>query len=540
MDKPDGKGIQTMSKGVSNWEHVLEDQAEKLGGKPFLYLVSQDRYVSYLETHENASRIANYLLEAGAGPGDGLATLMGNSQAFLDLFFGIQRVGMYITPVNTALRGDGLSFIVDNSDARFLVVDYDLMELCESVEKEVSRIEYVIVNTLEAPDGFVVPDGMLDLRDAYRGSVSCQRPRLAIDEDSLLLLMYTSGTTGLPKGVVSRYNRNMVDRIRPLTRLMLREDSVYYTALPLFHGNALFVTMTQTLLAGCTMALSKRFSASSFWDEIHGSKATHFNTIGAIIPILLKQPERPCERNHNVQVVLSAGCPAELWEPFENRFNVELWEAYAAVDGSGLIMNFGNAPKGSIGKPVDSAVKLVDEAGEEVHPGEPGELLFKVAEDRPSCVEYYRNPAASLQKTRGEWEHTGDLMVRDEEGFLYFVGRKTDSMRRRGENVSAFEVEREILKHPSVLECAVFGVPSEMTEDEIMACVRLVEGKKLGPKRLWDFLKPNLASFAVPRYVRIVNEFPRTETFRIKKQELKAMGITPDTFDAEKEHRQQK
>jgi crotonobetaine/carnitine-CoA ligase len=529
-----------MSRGISNWEIVLEQWAAELGEKPFLYLLSQDRYVSYREANQNANRVANYLLKVGARPGQGVATLMGNSQSFLDLFFGVQRLGMYINPVNTALKGEGLSFIIDNSDSKFLVVDYDLVELYRSVEEDIPQIEFVIVNTLEAPDGFVVPDGMLDLRDAYRDSVSPERPDLAFEEDSLLLLMYTSGTTGLPKGVVSRYNRNILDRIRPLARLMLTEDSVYYTALPLFHGNALFVTMTQTLLAGCTMALSKRFSASSFWDEIHCSKATHFNTIGAIIPILLKQPTRPNEKNHHVQVVLSAGCPAELWEPFENRFNVQLWEAYAAVDGSGLIMNFGNGPKGSIGKPVDSTIKLVDEAGDEVQPGQPGELLFKVTKDKKSNVEYYKDPAASLEKTPGEWEHTGDLMVQDEEGFLYFVGRKTDSMRRRGENVSAFEVEREILKHPSVLECAVYGVPSEMTEDEIMACVRLVEGKKLGPKKLWDYLKPNLASFAVPRYLRIVDEFPRTETFRIKKQELKSLGITPDTFDAEKQIQKQK
>ncbi len=529
-----------MSRGITNWEQVLEDQAEQLGNKPFLYLLSHDRHVSYRETHENANRIANYLLGVGARPGEGLATIMGNSQSFLDLFFGVQRLGLYMNPVNTALRGEGLSFIIDNSDAKFLVVDYDLLELYRSVEGNIPQIEFAIVNTLEAPDGFVVPDGMLDLRDAYRDSVSPERPELASEEDSLLLLMYTSGTTGLPKGVVSRYNRNIVDRIRPLAHLLLAEDSVYYTALPLFHGNALFVTMTQTLLVGCTMALSKRFSASSFWDEIHCSKATHFNTIGAIIPILLKQPTRPNEKNHHVQVVLSAGCPAELWEPFENRFNVQLWEAYAAVDGSGLIVNFGNAPKGSIGKPVDAETRLVDDAGNNVPVGQPGELLFKVTDDKKDNVEYYKNPAASLEKTQGEWEHTGDLMLQDQEGFLYFIGRKTDSMRRRGENVSAFEVEREIQKHPSVLECAVFGVPSEMTEDEIMACIRLVEGKKLAPRRLWDFLEPNLASFAVPRYVRIVDEFPRTETFRIKKDELKAMGITPDTFDAEKQIQKQK
>ncbi|MEW6443943.1 MAG: AMP-binding protein [bacterium] len=523
-----------MSASVSNWATVLDEQAEKLGDKPFLYLVYQDRTVSYREMNENANRAADYLLRLGARPGDGIATLMGNSPQFLDLFFGMQRLGMYMVPVNTSLRGDSLSYIIDNSDAKFLIVDHDLMDVYRTVQQELPRVQKVVVNTLEAPAGFQMPAGSLDLRAAYGGGVSADRPCVEFDESSLLLLMYTSGTTGLPKGVVSRYNKNLVDRIRPLAAFTLTPDSIYFTALALFHGNALFITTTQSLIAGCTVALSKRFSASRFWEQVYRSKATIFNTIGAIIPILLKQPESPYEKMHCVKTVLSAGCPAEMWEKFEQRFGVTLWEGYGAVDGSGTIMNLGNAPKGSIGNPLGSEIRLVDEEGKEVPLGVPGELLFKVAPDRKSNVEYYKNPAASEKKTRGEWEYTGDLLYRDAEGYLYFVGRKTDSMRRRGENVSAFEVEKAILKHPAVLECAVYGVPSELTEDEIMASVRPVEGKTLDAGELWGFLQDKLARFAIPRYIRIVDDFPRTETFRVKKHELKAVGVTAGTFDAER------
>jgi crotonobetaine/carnitine-CoA ligase len=148
-------------------------------------------------------------------------------------------------------------------------------------------------------------------------------------------------------------------------------------------------------------------------------------------------------------------------------------------------------------------------------------------------VEYYKNPGATGDKTRGEWEYTGDLVYQDENGYLYFVGRCTDSMRRRGENVSAFDVEQAILKHPAVMEAAVYAVPSEMTEDEIMASVRLVDGHGLAPNDLWGFLQDKLARFAIPRYIRFVDDFPRTETFRVKKGELKSTGVTPDTYDAE-------
>jgi len=222
----------------------------------------------------------------------------------------------------------------------------------------------------------------------------------------------------------------------------------------------------------------------------------------------MKQPESPYERNHKVEIVMSAGCPAILWQPFENRFGVKIWEAYAAIDGSGFIANFGDGPKGSIGKPLNSIIKLVNVHGDEVLTGETGELLFKVDRNKKSTVEYYKNPNASGEKTRGEWEYTGDLVYQDEQGYIYFVGRSTDSMRRRGENVSAYDVEQAILKHPSVLEAAVYAVPSEMTEDEIMASVKLVEGEKLSGREIFDFLQDKLAKFAIPRYIRIIDDFP--------------------------------
>ena len=522
-----------MSEKVSTWVSVLEEQAAVRPDSRFLYVVYQERSITYGETDRNANRFAHFFLGLGAQPGDGVAVLMNNSPQVLDVFFGIQKIGMYINTVNTALKGDGLAFIIDNSDTKYLVVDHDLLDLYKSVADRTPQVKTVIVNTLEAPIGFNVPDGMLDLKDAYNKDLPLTKPGIEFDENNLLILMYTSGTTGLPKGVVSRYNRNVVDRLRLLAGLILKPESVYYTALPLFHGNALFVTTTQALVTGCTVALSKRFSASRFWEEISKSGANFFNTIGAIIPILMKTPASPFEKDHKVTHVFSAGCPADLWEPFEQRFGVTIWEAYAAIDGTGFIANFGDGPKGSIGKSVLSVIRIVDEKGNDVPPRTTGELLFQIPSDKKSSVEYYKNPKATEEKTRGDWEYTGDLVYQDENGFIYFVGRSTDSMRRRGENVSAYDVEQAILKHPAIVEAAVYAVPSEMTEDEIMASVKLVDGQNLLPKVLRDFLQDKLAGFAVPRYIRVVSDFPRTETFRIKKNELKNLGVTPDTFDAE-------
>jgi carnitine-CoA ligase len=519
---------------MGNWATLLEDQAAQFKDKAFLYLVYQDRSISYTDMDRNANRVANYLLKIGAKPADGIATLMNNSPEFLDIFFGIQKIGMYVNTVNTSLRGDQLAYTIDSSDTKYLAIDYDLLDVYETVKDRLPKVERILVNTLEAPAGFAVPAGMTDLKEAFAVDIPTDKPAITFDENSILMLMYTSGTTGLPKGVVMRYNKNIIDRVRVLASIMLTHDSVYYTPLQLFHGNALYVTMTSSLITGCTVALSKRFSASRFWEEIAKSKATIFNTIGAMIPIMIKQPESPFEKKHLAVKVLSAGCPAILWEPFEKRFGVKICEVYAAIDGSGTIANFGDGPKGSIGKPLNSIIKLVNEHGDEVLTGDTGELLFKVDPNKKSNVEYYKNADASGEKTKGEWEYTGDLMYQDQQGYIYFVGRSTDSMRRRGENVSAYDVEQAILKHPSVLEAAVYAVPSEMTEDEIMAAVKLVDGQGLTGKELFDFLQDKLAKFAIPRYIRFVDDFPRTETFRVKKGELKSAGVTSDTCDAER------
>ncbi|MGM0454476.1 MAG: AMP-binding enzyme, partial [Thermodesulfobacteriota bacterium] len=238
---------------------------------------------------------------------------------------------------------------------------------------------------------------------------------------------------------------------------------------------------------------------------------------------------------HKVRRVFSAACPADMWEPFERRFGVTLYEAYGAVDGGGKgLMNLGTAPVGSLGKPNrPGEIRIVDENGADVPPGGPGELLFK-AKKGGSSVEYYKNPRAAGEKQKDGWIYTGDLVRQDGCGFVYFVGRNTESMRKSGENVSAYEVEHVIMEHPAVEEVAVYAVPSDMSEDEIMAAVKCVNGHSLTADELRQFLSERLAKYAIPRYVRFVDAFPKTTSHRIIKGELEAEGITPDTVDAQR------
>ncbi|MBW2365841.1 MAG: AMP-binding protein, partial [Deltaproteobacteria bacterium] len=210
--------------------------------------------------------------------------------------------------------------------------------------------------------------------------------------------------------------------------------------------------------------MDRKFSASRFWDRVRHYRATQFNAIGAMIPILMKQPEKENDADNPVRLVQSAACPESLWEKFEKRFNVTIWEGYGAVDGGGVsVSNAGDAPPGSVGKPAPNIVwKLVDDDGNEVPQGEIGELISEVTDKKTGGVEYYKNPEASAKKVQGGWIHSGDLFYADKDGNLYFVDRKSDSMRRRGENISSWEVENIVEKYEDAARCAAFGVPSEL------------------------------------------------------------------------------
>lgn len=518
----------SISRDMSHAE-LLEEKASRNGGKTFL--VFKDQSFTYDQMDRNANRVGNFLRDLGGGPGEGLAIIMKNSPRWLDVFFGLEKIGMYAVPVNIALRGDQLAHVLNNSDARFVVIDHDLLPHFRGIEDRLENVETVIVNAQGSP-GAESGRGTVELDAAYRPGISEGKPPVRYNPDDLLAIMYTSGTTGLPKGVVYRYRSSGVKMISVMSRFFLNGDDAYYTCYPLFHANALFLTVTPALHAGCGVVLGEKFSASRFWDELRRGGATMFNGLGAVMPILMKQPERPDDRDNQVRSVLSAGCPADMWEAFERRFGVRIFEAYGAVDGAGVVLiNLGTAPVGSMGKPLGSKCRVVDGEGNDAGEGEPGELISYVG-NRPSTVEYYKNAEASREKVRDGWLYTGDLVYTDRKGYIYFLGRNTESMRCKGENVSAYEVEQAILKHPDVLECAVYAVPSELAEDDIMATLVPIEGRALDPAAMPGFLADRLAKFAVPRYYRVVGALPKTETHRVIKKELEALGVTEDTFDS--------
>ncbi len=523
------KGLSKMEiKEEMSWAELLEEQVKKYKDRTFLTF--EGKTYSYRDMDENANRVANYFLAVGGKPGTGVALLMENCPAFLDVFIGLQKIGMYSVPVNTSLKGSSLLYILNHCEAKFLVIDDSFVETLDKIKDKLEHIKTIIVNP-QSRDSKPV-SGMLWIGDAYRESPS--KPAYTYKKEDICFITYTSGTTGLPKGVVYRYGKVPVKALSLIANMLWRKSDILYTAMKLFHGNALFVTVTCGMHVGARVVLARKFSASGFWDEIRKYNITSFNTIGAMIPILMKQPEKPNDRDNKVRFIVSAACPSDLWEKFEKRYGLTIYEAYGAVDGGGkLILNIGTAPVGSIGKPpLKVKYRLVDDKMNDVPDGAPGELVFATSKGKGGSVEYFKNESASTEKSDGNWIFTGDLMKRDGKGFLYFIGRNTESMRIKGENVSAFEVEQTIQKHPDIVEAAVYAVPSELAEDEIMASVTVVEGRSIKEKEILDFISEDLPKFAVPRYIKIVDEFQKTETFRIKKKEIESLGVVKGTYDA--------
>jgi carnitine-CoA ligase len=508
---------------------LLEKQAQELGAKP--YLLFEERTVSFADLNRQVNRVANGLARLGAAPGVGVSIMMPNSPEWLFVFYAVQKLGAYAVPINVALRGEGLRHVLDHSDSAILVCHPDYTEAIEEVRTSVPKLRHIVIDTTEAGAGYRAPVGWISLSEVMDASEG--NPGTQIQQGSISGLMYTSGTTGAPKGVVQRY-RPVAPAGSGLGAGFYGADDILYTCLPLFHANALFLSAQRALIAGLTIALSRRFSASRFWDEIRRYNATTFNALGAMIPILMKQPERENDRDNRVGIVLSAACPASVWEAFEQRFGVRLVEAYGAVDGAGFaITNPGTSPKGSIGKPA-TPIRIVDDDGNDVLPGESGELLFQIDDPELRRVEYYKNEEATDAKIRGGWLHTGDLVYADAQGNIFFADRKTDSMRRRGENISSWEVEREIDAHPAVLESGAFGVPSELGEDDVMVVVVLKQGQTLTPEELIAHCEKRMAKFMVPRYIDFRDELPKTGTHRVQKGLLKQQGVTPNAWDRER------
>jgi len=538
---------------------IVKRKAEKVGDKVFLtYIRDFDKNIeekyTYKDMHLQSNRLANGLMKLGLKRGDGVSIFQINSPEYLFVLFASFKMGCYVVLVNTGLRGDGLQYIIDHSDSKAFILHWTLVDAYLKIKDQLPKIKHVIVDINEAPTDFKLPEGALSLQSVMEASDD--DIKVEIDPKDMAILIYTSGTTGLPKATTFFYGRSLMGDALGFVNLIAfmvgRPGDVLFTCLPLFHGNALQLTTMPGYMAEWPVVLSKRFSASRFWDIIRKYNVTNFNLLGSIPQYLLKQPPRPNDGENKVWRVNTAACPKELIKEFEERFNVKVYEAYGAVDGGGFFLGtYGREkekpPVGTMGKPPDNVIaEIMDDDGNILEPDEVGELVFLVKDEEKEQrqVKYYKDEAASkrlIQKgPDGKlWFHTGDLATKDKDGWFFFIDRKKDSIRRRGENIAAWSIEQVINRHDKILESAAYGIKSsqvgeDYAEDEVMVAVILKPGETLTPEELLDFCKDKLATFQIPRFIEFVNKLPKSEVHRIMKRFLKERGVTEITYDREK------
>ena len=373
----------------------------------------------------------------------------------------------------------------------------------------------------------------LDFASLMANPVAAPVERKPSDPASIL---FTGGTTGPPKGVVLPHNHNLNLAQGVVELVRYTEDDVLFSVFPLFHANAKYMTVLAALVSGARAVINRRFSASRFWEICRSEGVTAFNGQGEMLRILLKQPESDSDRDNTVRVVVGAAAATDLVEQFEQRYDLAVLDAYGMTEtGPTIAASWEARRAGAAGLPTPwYEAKVVDADDVEVGSGVTGEIVVRPKLPFVMMERYWGNDAATLDSMRNLWFHTGDNAYRDEDGYFWFVARGTDSIRRRGENVSAWEVERVLADHPELLEAAVYGVPSELGGQEVMlACVRRPESE-ITAEELLDFCTGKMPHFAVPRYVRFMEQLPRSHAQRVLKPELKAAGAeAPGVWDRE-------
>lgn len=539
--------------GKTMLKDVIKNYAEFYGTKPFLTYVSdfdkgRDEIYTYKDIHLLSNRLGNGLIDLGIGRGDGIALMSINSPEYLFTILAAMKLGAYIVLVNTGLKGEGLKYIIDHSDASSIVVHWSFLDTILDIKDELPKVKNLIIDLRDAPENNKVPEGVQTiekLMEAPERDIDIE-----VDLDDLCMLMYTAGTTGLPKAITFWQGKLLgglnVKTLMKMAQMLALPDDVVFTPLPLFHSNALFLSSFASYLCGLSLVLGKRFSATRHWDICRKYEVTTYNTLGAMVTFLMKQPERPDDKDHKVRTVNTAACPKELWEAFENRFGVRVQEAYGATDGGGFMLLtqiFDDVPVGTMGKPMPGVIAEIqnDDGNILTQPEEIGELVFLVREKEAKAreVKYFKDSQASKNLIQvgadgQRWFHSGDLAFKNEEGWFFFVDRKKDSIRRRGENIAAYSIEKIIMQDERILECAAYGVKTDIGEDDIMVSLVLKPGKSLEPEEIIEFCRGKMADFMVPRYINIVDELPKNEVHRVLKRVLKDRGITESTFDSEK------
>lgn len=511
--------------------NLLRSQAEKQANKTFINICG--RSMSFAETETAANRLANGLRKMGVGQSDRVAILLPNCLEFVIVWFGAAKLGAITVPSNPDLKGGLLAHNLNNCGAKVLFAARSSLSEIAAVQESLANIETLVfqdAGSQEAREAGVRIDRVLSFDECLDSR--SELPVADVHFSDSMVILYTSGTTGPAKGVVMSYHHCCAWSDAMARNLGYTENDSYFSALPLFHTDAMMFGVYMPLLFGTETTLVDRFSASKFWGQVRTSYATATNLLGAMAVILMRAPETELDAANSIRV---SQCIPMIQEKtaFESRFGMKLVTAYGQTETSFVTLDTTNEwRENSCGRAhPDWEVSVVDKFDRAVPVGVIGEIVSRPKKSWIMFSGYDGSAETTVKTLRNLWYHSGDAGCLDEDGWLYFKHRIDEGIRRRGENISAYEVESIANKHPDVVESAAVGVPSEYTEEEIMLVVVRKDGSTLAPPEMLGHFEKNAAKHMVPKYIEISDQLlPRTPTEKISRASLKKRGPSAGTF----------
>jgi carnitine-CoA ligase len=470
-----------------------------------------DQIRTYADLHTNAQRIAAALIDRKLAPGERFGLMMRNHPEFVEAMIAASITACVFVPIDPRTRGDKLAYMLRQSGCRGIIcADYCLAQV-EAVRGGVPDLDWLVaLQTRQTPEPVPLRDAA-SLNDVLAGPLVTADVRLS-HPNAPLQIIYTSGTTGDPKGVV--FPNARFGAFGMLGFLLgYRADDRPYTGLSLTHGNAQAVTLGPSLHMGLRAVFSRRFTKSRLWDICRRYGCTTFSMLGGMATAIYSEPPQHDDADNPVRMVIDAGMPAALWEAFERRYGVRVFEWYGAVEGGLAFKPVGEGPVGSFGKPVPGLeMKIVDDRDNECPPGVTGEIVSRPASGDAE-VDYFDNAEASRAKTKGGWLRSGDMGYRDAAGWLFFDYRKGGSIRHNGDFINTGFVEKVIAEQPSVSDVFVYGVPAASGapgEKDVVAAIVPAPGVEISPASIFTACRNGLEPNFVPAYLQIVDEIPKT------------------------------
>jgi len=491
----------------------LKRAAERHMDKPAL--IFENQRVSFQQLNSRVNRLAQALLSLGAQKGDKIGLLFFNSPVFVETFLAAVKIGAIAVPLNVRLVGRELIYILKHCDARFLFLGQDFMEGIGGIRERLGQVEQYIV----AGDSSSAV--MQHYETLLSGAVD-EEPQVLVKEEDAAAILYTSGTTGRPKGALITHKNIIWNEINYIIDKDLRVADVALLVSPLFHAGGLNNLLTHIFL-GSTLVLHRTFDPQSVLETIEKEKITVLQTIApTMYNMILQLPDLERYDLSSVRAVMSGGAvlPVETKKKIQDLFpHAGIQDSYGLTEvtstGTALKPELALKKIASVGKPFFTLeARLIDEKGGEVAPGQVGEIVLR----GPNVMkEYYKDPEATESTFRDGWLHTGDLAKKDEEGFLYIVDRKKDMIISGAENIYPKEIEEVLYTHPKILEAAVIGVPDPVWGEAVKAVVVLKPGEEMTQEEVIAFCKANLASYKKPRSVDFVSSLPKTAFGKIAK-----------------------